>query len=84
MCFFTLEEEVELFGSEPIKRDGKVLGIVTSGGFGHTVGKTIAFGYVATEAAGHDDYTIEAFGRDLPAQRHAQCLYDPNRERILC
>ena len=83
MCFFTLEEEVELYGSEPISREGEVLGIVTSGGFGHTIGKTIAFAYLPPAEAVHSDYVIEAFGREIQVTRHDQCLYDPKRERIL-
>jgi 4-methylaminobutanoate oxidase (formaldehyde-forming) len=83
MCFFTLEEEVELYGSEPISREGKVLGIVTSGGFGHTIGKTIAFAYLPPAEAVHSDYVIEAFGREIQVTRHDRCLYDPKRERIL-
>ena len=83
MCFFTLEEEVELYGSEPISREGEVLGIVTSGGFGHTIGKTIAFAYLPPAEAVPSDYVIEAFGREIQVTRHDQCLYDPKRERIL-
>ena len=61
----------------------EVLGIVTSGGFGHTIGKTIAFAYLPPAEAVHSDYVIEAFGREIQVTRHDQCLYDPKRERIL-
>ena len=59
-------------------------GIVTSGGIGHTVGKTIAMGYLPTERAKDTDYTIAAFGVEYPATRSETCAYDPGRERILC
>ena len=84
MCFFTLEEEAELHGSEPISRGGEVIGIVTSGGFGHTIGKTIAYGYLPKSKVEHRDFQIEAFGKEIDAVRHDDCLYDPKRERILC
>ncbi|XAL98321.1 FAD-dependent oxidoreductase [Phycisphaeraceae bacterium D3-23] len=85
MCIFTIEDDVELFGSEPIVRDGKVLGILTSGGFGHRIAKTIAMGYVPVEHAEHTDgYTIAAFGTEYKATRHDACPYDPQRARILC
>ncbi|MEM9414297.1 MAG: FAD-dependent oxidoreductase [Planctomycetota bacterium] len=85
MCIFTIDEEIELFGSEPIVRDGKVLGILTSGGYGHRVGKTVAMGYVPTEDAKHTDgYTIAAFGKEYKAQRLDACPYDPTRSKILC
>ena len=52
-------------------------------GFGHTIGKTIAFAYLPPAEAVHSDYVIEAFGREIQVTRHDQCLYDPKRERIL-
>ena len=39
----------------------------SSVGFGHTLGKTIALGYLPTDATAHSHFTIEAFGRALPA-----------------
>jgi len=84
MCMFTIDEAVELFGSEPIVRDSKVLGITTSGGFGHRLGKTVAMGYLKAADATHaDGFTIAAFGKEYPATRHDVCPYDPQRERIL-
>ena len=51
-------------------------------GFGHTLGKTIAFGYVPVEAAAQSQFTIEAFGRAYPAVRGPRCLYDARMERL--
>lgn len=59
------------------------MGVTTSGGFGYTVGRSIVYGYVATEDAGHHDYEIEVFDEAIPATRQARSLYDPKRERIL-
>ncbi len=70
-------------GGEAILRAGEVLGVTTSGNYGHSVGKSIVFGYLPIEAAGHDDYEIEAFCERLPARRHDRPLYDPDRVRIL-
>ncbi len=60
-----------------------MLGVTSSGNFGHTVGKSIVFGYVPAAAAGHEDYQIEAFCERIPARRHDRPLYDPERTRIL-
>ena len=84
MCLFTIDEEVALHGSEPILLGDEVLGIVTSGGIGHTVGKTITMGYLPTEKAKESNYAIAAFGVEYPATRSDSCAYDPERERILC
>jgi 4-methylaminobutanoate oxidase (formaldehyde-forming) len=83
LCCFTLEKETQLFGTEPILHDGKVLGIVTSGGFGHHVEKTIAYGYLPTEETGHANYAIAAFGVEVAATRQPRAVYDPGRERVL-
>ena len=61
---------MQLYGGEAIRRDGKVLGVTSSAGWGHTIGKAIAFGYVPAEEAGHADYEIEAFTRRHAAPPH--------------
>ncbi len=87
LCCFTLEREAPVdatvHGGEAILHEGRVLGVTTSGGFGYTVGRSIVYGYVASEDAGHDDYEIEVFGDAIPATRQARSLYDPKRKRIL-
>ena len=83
LCAFTLETPAPVRGGEAILRAGEVLGVTTSGNYGHTLGKSIVFGYLPVEAAGHDDYEIEVFCERVPAQRHDRPLYDPERARIL-
>ena len=83
MCMFELEEETEIYGSEPLFCDGEVVEIVTSGAFSHTFGKTIAFAYVPKANLDAKTYEIESFGKRIKAKRHDTCLYDPKRERIL-
>jgi 4-methylaminobutanoate oxidase (formaldehyde-forming) len=83
LCCFTLAQPGSVFGGEAILREGAVLGVTSSANYGHTVGKSIAFGYVPIEAAGHADYEIEAFCERVPARRHERPLYDPERTRIL-
>ena len=57
--------------------------MVSSGGFGHTVGKTIAMGYLSAEDSQvANDYAVEVFGESFPATRLAKAPYDPERQRI--
>jgi 4-methylaminobutanoate oxidase (formaldehyde-forming) len=74
---------VQLYGGEAIRRDGKVLGVTSSAGWGHTIGKAIAFGYVAADQAGHQNYEIEAFTRRHVAHRIDGAAVDPQRAKIL-
>ena len=83
LCCFTLEESVPVYGGEAILRNGKVLGVTTSGGFGYSVGKPIVLGYLPAEEAVYVDYEIEAFTKSYPAVRHDRPLYDPDRRRAL-
>jgi 4-methylaminobutanoate oxidase (formaldehyde-forming) len=86
LCCFTLDisEPRLLFGGETISYNGNVLGVVTSGGYGHFIGKTIAYGYLPIEYANHSGgYAIEAFTETLAATRHPSALYDPERKKIL-
>src|SRR5260370_28065140 len=50
---FVLEDPDALpWGDEPILRDGRVVGVVTSAAFGHTLGRAVALGYVREPARG--------------------------------
>jgi glycine cleavage system aminomethyltransferase T/glycine/D-amino acid oxidase-like deaminating enzyme len=82
LCSFTVDGFAPLHGGEAILRHGDVIGSTTSTGYGHTLGKTIAFGYLPVEAASETKFTIEAFGRNYAAKRGPRCLYDPKTERL--
>jgi 4-methylaminobutanoate oxidase (formaldehyde-forming) len=88
LCSFTLDAQrpVMLRGSEPILHHGKVVGVTTSCGYGHTVARTIAYGYVPIAEADHaDGYEIESYTQIYPARREPdRALYDPQRRKILC
>jgi dimethylglycine dehydrogenase len=45
------DEPADVIGDEPIWHEGSVVGWVTSGGYGHHVGKSIALGYVPADLA---------------------------------
>jgi glycine cleavage system aminomethyltransferase T/glycine/D-amino acid oxidase-like deaminating enzyme len=79
---FTIEGFAPLHGGEAIVHDGVVVASTTSAGFGHTLGQSIAFGYLPTALAGQTEFAIEAFGHSYAARRGRRCLYDPNMERL--
>ena len=63
LCTFLIGAPVSVHGGELISRDGRTLGITTSGNFGHTLGKSLAFGYLPIGDAGHDVLLRELKGR---------------------
>ena len=74
-----------LSGRETILRDGKVVGYLTSGGWGYTVGKNIGLGYVRNADGVDDDflnggrYELEVATVRVPAALHMGPLYDPTQ-----
>lgn len=82
------EPEPLVYHGEPIWRDGRMVGHVTSGAYGHTLGASVALGYVdvipgeplaVTLAAG---WEIEVAGKRHPAQASLKPLYDPSGARM--
>ena len=74
---------------EPILRDGRLCGYVTSAMFGHTLGATVAMGYVNAEGdvvtadyvkAG--SYKIRINGVEYDAEASLRPFYDPKSERV--
>ena len=50
LACFLMDGFVPLHGGEAILHEGRVIETVTSGGYGHTIAKSIAYGYVPLEA----------------------------------
>jgi len=75
----------DVIGDEPIWHEGSVVGWVTSGGYGHHVGKSIALGYVPTTLAGETGdgaFEIEIIGRRRPALLQPRPIFDPDGLRM--
>ncbi|MFN0217637.1 MAG: FAD-dependent oxidoreductase [Hyphomicrobium sp.] len=83
LCLFTIEGFAPLLGGETILKNGAVVGQTASCGFGHTVGETIAFGWLASEVANDNHFDIEAYGRSYAARQRPRALYDANNTRLL-
>jgi glycine cleavage system aminomethyltransferase T/glycine/D-amino acid oxidase-like deaminating enzyme len=86
--FLLLDPEPLLYGSEPIYRDGELVGYLNSGGYGHTLGGAVGLGNVEREEGVTADfvksgsYEIEVVGVRCPAKASLRPLYDPKGDRI--
>jgi 4-methylaminobutanoate oxidase (formaldehyde-forming) len=69
-------------GSEPVRIADEIVGRVTSGGYGYTVGKSIAYAYVPSSAAPGTQVEVEIFGTWIPGQITNEPLFDPKGARI--
>ncbi len=75
--------DADAAGSEPVYADGRVIGVTTSGGYGHCTGKSLAFAYVTPEfAAPGSRFEIELLGERRPAQVLGAPVYDPDNARL--
>jgi dimethylglycine oxidase len=80
----TLEDPSHVvLGKEPIRHEGDVVSFVTSAGYGYSVGRGIAYGYLPAEIATEGTAVeIEYFDERLPATVAAEPLFDPKGERL--
>jgi 4-methylaminobutanoate oxidase (formaldehyde-forming) len=70
-------------GEEPVAVDGRIVGRVTSGGYGYTVERSIAYAYLpASHAEPGTKVDVEIFGTWVPGTIAAEPLFDPKGERI--
>ncbi len=76
-------EDADVWADEPIWKDGEMVGFVTSGGYAHYVGKSVALGFLPV-AAIEDGVAveIEILGELRPATLIAEPLFDPKGERM--
>jgi dimethylglycine dehydrogenase len=83
VCLVVEADASDPWGYNPIFHGEKRVGMTSSGGFGHRVGKSIAFGYVTPELATPGTrLEVEVLGRKLTAGVAAMPLYDPKNERM--
>jgi glycine cleavage system aminomethyltransferase T len=72
-----------VLGLEPVRADGAVVGYVTSAGYGYSIGRCIAYGYLPAELAGEGTKVeIEYFDERQPATVATEPLVDPKGERL--
>ena len=75
-----------LYHNEPIIRDGKIVGFLSSGNYGHHLGGAIGLGYVpcAGETAADvlaSNYEIDVAGTRVHAEVSIKPMYDPKGTR---
>ncbi len=84
LLHLALEDETSLLlHDEPVYRDGILVGRVASAAYGHTLGRSVALGYVNAPEAGaprawyeSGSYEIEVANRRLPARASLRPRYD--------
>ncbi len=76
-------KDSDAIGDEPIWHNGEVKGWITSGGFAHGQGLSMAQGYVPKEVAGDTDgFEVEILGDKLKMTPQPTPLFDDNSSRM--
>lgn len=82
-AFIMDAEDADVIGDEAIWHGGAVVGWITSGGYAHNAGKSIAMGYVPREVADETEgFEIELLGKRHKARLQPVALFDPELERM--
>ncbi|MHA1600148.1 MAG: glycine cleavage T C-terminal barrel domain-containing protein, partial [Alphaproteobacteria bacterium] len=84
LVYLTVEaDDADAMGNEPVLADGRVVGATTSGAYGHTVGKSLAFAYVEPAlATPGTKLDVVILGEPRAAQVVAEPLYDAGNVRM--
>ena len=74
---------LDVVGDEPVRHDGRSIGWVTSGGYAHWIGKSLALAYVEKQFASEDArFEVEIIGNRRPARMVSEPLFDPTGSRM--
>jgi 4-methylaminobutanoate oxidase (formaldehyde-forming) len=81
-CIVLEDPRSVALGNEPVRIDGKVVGRVTTGGYGYTVQRSLAYAYLPAEVSVGTAVAIDIFGRWVEGEVTAEPLFDPRGERV--
>ena len=89
LVMFALEDKKPLlYHNEPIWRNNQIVGCISSGMFGYTLGAAIGMGYITHDEIITSDYInagtyeVEVAGERIPARASLRPFYDPKRVRV--
>ena len=75
-------DDVDARGNEPVYYNDKVVGVVTSGGFGFRSKKSLAFAYVKSDLANNGNLEIEIQGKKRKTKILDKVVYDPDNQKL--
>jgi 4-methylaminobutanoate oxidase (formaldehyde-forming) len=82
LACFRLDEPLPVYGGEAMVVADRIVGMTTSGDYGHTAGASLVFGYLAGDDVELKEIEVEAFDRRSRASLVEGCVYDPAGTRI--
>jgi len=85
--FKLVDAEPLLYHNEPVLRDGEIVGYLSSGSYGHTLGAAVGLGYVPCKGESAAEvlasaYEIDVAGQQVRAEVTLRPMYDPKSARV--
>ena len=75
--------DADVLGNEPVYQGDRLVGLTTSGAFGHAVGQSLAFAYVEPKLArAGENFEILILDQRRPARIIPEPAYDPSNSRL--
>jgi glycine cleavage system aminomethyltransferase T/glycine/D-amino acid oxidase-like deaminating enzyme len=81
-CLVLEDPRSVALGNEPVRLDGEVVGRVTSGGYGYTVERSIAYAYMPTAVEMGTSVEVDIFGQWVAGTVTREPLFDRRGERV--
>jgi glycine cleavage system aminomethyltransferase T/glycine/D-amino acid oxidase-like deaminating enzyme len=82
-CLVLEDPRSVALGNEPVRVAGEVVGRITTGGYGYTVERSIAYAYLPPEHAEPGTAVdVEIFGSRIEGEVAREPLFDPDGERV--
>ena len=75
-------DNVDARGNEPVYHNGKVVGVVTSGGYGFRSKKSLAFAYIKSDLTEASNLEVEIQGKKRKAKILHKVVYDPENKKL--
>jgi glycine cleavage system aminomethyltransferase T len=74
---------VMLVHDESVMLDGRRVGRLTSGGYGHTLGRSVGIATIDAAVDLDEQFTVRCKGEDFPLTVSRRPFYDPGNARML-
>ena len=82
-CIVLEDPRSVALGNEPVRVGGEILGRVTSGGYGYTIERSVAYAYLPAEHAEPGTAVeLDIFGEWVGGEVAEEPLFDPGGERV--
>jgi dimethylglycine dehydrogenase len=76
-------DDADARGNEPVYHNNKIVGVITSGGYGFRVNKSLAFAYVQSELTKDGtEFSVKIQGQKRKAKILNVPAYDPQNKKL--